>query len=42
MKLSYGDSVITMDITDDKVSTLVIEDKRLKWTPLSRPFFANI
>lgn len=28
MKLSYGDSVITMDITDDKVSTLVIEDKR--------------
>ncbi len=28
MKLSYGDSVITMDITDDKVSTLEIEDKR--------------
>ncbi len=28
MKISYGDSVITMDITDDKVSTLVIEDKR--------------
>ncbi len=28
MKLSYGDSVITMDITDDKVSTPVIEDKR--------------
>lgn len=28
MKLSYGDSVITMDITGDKVSTLVIEDKR--------------
>ena len=28
MKLSYGDSVISLEITDNMISTLVIEDKR--------------